>query len=87
MPQAVNQGNRVVFQEEGSYIENKQTGVQARLTNKLGTCHYVVWVKKSKEKDNGKKDGSPEEALCRAPAVDAGADGGVPSVASGRPAG
>ena len=39
-------GNRVVFDNEGSYIENKTTGEVTRLKDDGGMYELTMWVKR-----------------------------------------
>ena len=39
-------GNRVVFDNEGSYIENKSTGEVTRLNDDGGMYELTMWVKR-----------------------------------------
>ena len=39
-------GNRVVFDNEGSYTENKATGEVTRLKDDGGMCELTMWVKR-----------------------------------------
>ena len=40
----VRAGNRVVFDDEGSHIEHKQTGEVAPLSEVGGLCKLKMWV-------------------------------------------
>ena len=37
-------GNRVVFDEEGSYVENKKTGEQTELVKEKRSYILTVWI-------------------------------------------
>ena len=39
-------GNRVIFDSDGSYIEDKQTGERMNLTEKNGMYMLSLWTKK-----------------------------------------
>ena len=40
-------GNRVVFDEDGSYIQNKQTGVKTIVNKHNGTYAFNMWIQVS----------------------------------------
>ena len=42
-------GNRVVFDDEGSYVENKQTGEKMKIEEDDGDYVLDLWVKVSQE--------------------------------------
>ena len=44
---AVKAGNKVVFDDEGSYIQNKLTGEMTWLTEEGGMYALKLWVKKA----------------------------------------
>ncbi len=50
-------GNRVVYDEDGSFIQNKKTGKVTKMNKKKGVYVFNLWVKKEKgtEKDEGKE--------------------------------
>ena len=48
-------GNRVVFDDEGSYVENKVTGKRTEVVKEGGTYAVVMWVKSEGEKTRGSK--------------------------------
>ena len=37
-------GNQVVFDSDGSYVENKKTGVKTRIKDEKGEFKMDVWV-------------------------------------------
>ena len=43
----VKAGNRVVFDEDGSYIEDKSTGEWIDLRERNGLYHLTMWVPKN----------------------------------------
>ena len=43
-------GNRVVFDEDGSYIENKKTGKQIKVKMGNGAFEFDLWAAKAKNK-------------------------------------
>jgi hypothetical protein len=45
VPKAVKAGNRVIFDDEGSYIENKATGEVTWLVEEGGMYALKMWVK------------------------------------------
>ena len=47
VPKVVNGGNRIVFDDSGSYIENKTTGEVTPLTEKRGLYIIKMWVPKN----------------------------------------
>ena len=62
--------NRVVFDdEEGSYIENKASGVKTWMVKRNGVYFYEMWIKKNKNKGsanaetNSKDNGSKSNTL------------------------
>ena len=46
-------GNRVVFDDTGSYVENKQTGEITTINETRGDYHMVVWVDHKRETKQG----------------------------------
>ncbi len=48
-------GQRIVFDEDGSYIENKKTGAKTEIVKDGGTYAVVVWVKKDEGKQKHSK--------------------------------
>ena len=44
-------GQRVVFDEEGSYVENKWTGERIKVSEEDGEYVLDVWVKTGEEKE------------------------------------
>jgi len=56
-------GNRVVFDDEGSYIENKGTGERVTLTKERGSYILSLWVpKKSQEQPFSRQGGKARGA-------------------------
>ena len=51
---AVDSGNRVIFDRDWSYIENKTTGEKTTITRKGGLYVLDAWIKQRPEDDNGK---------------------------------
>ena len=37
-------GNKVVFDEEGSYVQNKQSGVKTVIDKRNGTYAFNIWI-------------------------------------------
>ena len=51
-------GNRVILDEDGSFIENKKTGKRIKVKMEKGAFEFELWVKKATEKNkegNNKK--------------------------------
>ena len=46
-------GNRVILDEDGSYIENKKTGKRIKVKMEKGAFEFDLWVKKVKEMKKG----------------------------------
>ena len=46
---AVRQGNRVIFDDKESYIENKSTGERMNLVLENGMYMLKVWVKRGEQ--------------------------------------
>ena len=46
-------GNRVVFDDEGSYIEEKATGVRTYMTQVGGMYSLKMWVSRKSTKEAG----------------------------------
>ena len=46
-------GNKVVFDDEGSFIENKATGERTWLTQSGGMCYLEMWVSRKSSADAG----------------------------------
>ena len=46
-------GNRVVFDEEGSYVENKKTGEGAELVKEKGSYIRTVWIPSHRNQSKG----------------------------------
>ena len=51
VPKMVKLGNRVVFDDDWSYVENKKTGRKMGLRAKDGVYVYDMWVKKPVQKE------------------------------------
>ena len=49
-------GNKVVLDEEGSYVENKATGRKTKVEKIGGTYRFRIWVKKDKKLSTGRFD-------------------------------
>ena len=47
-------GHRVVFDEDGSYVENKSTGERIDLANQGGSYVFSLWVPRKTERALGK---------------------------------
>ena len=60
-------GNRVVFDEADSYIEDKQTGERMPLTTKNGMYVLQVWVRGNRSADFWQRGKNPEELKMRGP--------------------
>ena len=45
-------GNRIVFDDEGSYVENKQTGEQLKIIEGDGDYILEAWVKTGQEEES-----------------------------------
>ena len=46
-------GNRVVFDEDGSFIENKSTGEKSGLTQSGGMYYLKMWASRKSSADVG----------------------------------
>ena len=46
--------NRVVLDDDGSYVENKVTGQKTKVSKVDGTYRFRIWVKKSKKLSSGR---------------------------------
>ena len=44
-------GNRIVFDDEGSYVENKQTGEQLKIIEEDGDYILEAWVKTGQKEE------------------------------------
>ena len=49
----VKAGNRVVFDEQGSYIQNKFTGLVTQVEERNGAYVFDIWVPKGKDMSTG----------------------------------
>ena len=48
----VRAGNRVVFDEEESYIENKATGVRTDIEDRNGVYMFDLWIPRGKSQNS-----------------------------------
>jgi len=51
----VKAGNKIVLDESGSYIEDKNTGRQIKIRTNNGEFEFNIWVPKKKEEVEAKK--------------------------------
>ena len=56
-------GNRIILDEDGSYIENKRTGNRITIRHENGCFMFDLWVPAAKRKDgNGATSGKKGQA-------------------------
>jgi hypothetical protein len=48
-------GSKVVFDKDGSYIQNKKTGKKINIRNDGGAFEFDIWVPKAKVREDWKK--------------------------------
>ena len=48
--------NRVVLDDEGSYVENKTTGQKTKVNKVDGTYRFRIWIKKNARLSSGRFD-------------------------------
>ena len=56
---AVDAGNRMVFEQSGSYIQSLKTGEKIWLKEKDGQVMLDMWVKKEKEPESSAQSEGP----------------------------
>ena len=59
-------GNRVVFDEEGSYVENKKTGERTELVKEKGSYILTVWNRSHRNQPKGSNKTFPTRQGFRA---------------------